>query len=779
MMLPGRKVPTSMSVSGNTLVVAVHHQSGSYQYPILVDPEFWSVWLNLIPENWGISEAGGYAYSASSSGLWLYHSGAFGTNDFGAWTEWTEGYTKLYYMYAKYELSAGANGGKGILYYSPWIELYNSGSETARTYLLNGSEATVCAKSNCSPEGVSNTNAARLEVTTTEPSQPAAPAFYVNANQVATAIAEEKGKHSTVKYNTSSGELSVEGKNTANVFSGAGGWIGPHSGAFEFTAEDGGLGIGQTKVEYKGSSAWETYGGQNYQTTSACHGVQCGPVQHETYTYNGLTEKNGKKALSEPEAKVRVAASSPMPYAWSSEYGEGEATLKVDTKSPRGITLTGLPGKEKEVEIGEVEAHLKVEASDGEGSIPSSGMRSIGVEIDGHEIGTKGGFCSPGPCTSSGEWSINGAGLGTGAHELTVAAIDNAGNIETKAYELYVHAASPVALGPGSVNPESGDFAMEATDVNLSGGMGSLEVTRHYDSRNLAEGKAGPLGPQWTIGLGNLASLEVLPDRSVMVVGASGLTHFSLKQGGGFEAPEGDKNLTLEYEPKTPAYLLKNSAQDTTIEFTLPVGAESWMPTVSKGPVTTDTTTDEYKTIEMHEGFEIKKMVEPVLELAPHPTATCGHKELENLEITAKGCRALEFRYYEETTAKGEAKSEWGGYKNDLKEILVVAYNPSTKAMARTAVAKYEYDNRDRLRAEWNPEVSPALQTIYGYDSEGHITSVASPGQQPWLLHYGAIPSDPNTGRLLATIRPSAPLRRGTAEHWLIQPLPLYLPRAQ
>ena len=82
---------------------------------------------------------------------------------------------------------------------------------------------------------------------------------------------------------------------------------------------------------------------------------------------------------------------------------------------------------------------------------------------------------------------------------------------------------------------------MDATDVPLSGGMGSLEVTRHYDSRNPTEGKAGPLGPQWTIGLGSLTSLEVLPDKSVMVVGSSGLTHFSLKEGGGFEAPEGDK----------------------------------------------------------------------------------------------------------------------------------------------------------------------------------------------------------------------------------------------
>ena len=129
---------------------------------------------------------------------------------------------------------------------------------------------------------------------------------------------------------------------------------------------------------------------------------------------------------------------------------------------------------------------------------------------------------------------------------------------------------------------------------------------------------AEALGPQWTISLGSLASLEVLPDGSVMVVGPEGLTHFSLKEGGGFEAPEGDKNLTLEYEPKAQAYLFRNPAQGTTTEFTKPVGAETWMPTVSKGPVATSTTTDEYTTVKVSD----RSIVEPTFELAPHPEGT-------------------------------------------------------------------------------------------------------------------------------------------------------------
>ncbi len=751
----GVEVPVGMSVSNDVLGVTVHHRAGSYEYPIFVDPEFWDMWSGVVPGNWQFHETAGFTNTKGNGWLWEQHTGRFVVGDYGEFTEQTQGYTKIYEVYIKVAQWPAEYFEGSTPIFGSYLEIFYPGSEwhAFPVYPFEGGQLTLCSNSSCNAEGVTNNNSARFGTDSEESSQYLEihgkyqePFWGAELKEVATAIAQEKGKHSTVSYNTSSETLG----GAVNVFRGGGAWLGPASGAFEFEAKDGGLGVAHTKVEYFGTGGWKTYAEHNYESGTACVGLQCAPSEHETYTYEGLTREG--RTLSEPESKIRVVASSPVPYSSSAEHGEGEATLKVDTKSPHGITVSGLVEKGGEFELGEVEAHLKAEAMDGEGSIASSGIKSIGVEIDEHEIGTRGGRCVEGPCTASNEWAINGAELGTGAHTLTVVATDNAGNIGTRTYELNVHEASPVAMGPGSVNPESGDFAMEATDVD-----GSLEVTRHYDSRNPKEGEKGPLGPQWTIGLGSLASLEVLPDKSVMVAGPEGLTHFSLKEGGGFEAPEGDKNLILEYEPKSPAYLLKNPAQGTTIEFTLPTGAELWMPTVSKGPAATDTTTDEYKTVEVKESFgEAKKIVEPVLELAPHPTASCAHKELEKLEITAKSCRALEFKYYEGTTATGEAKAEWGGYKNSLKEVLVVAYNPTTKAMAKTAVAKYEYDQNDHLRTEWNPEISPALQIIYGYDPAGDITAVTSPGHQPWLLHFGVTTEDQNKGRLLSATRSSA-----------------------
>lgn len=751
----GTVVPTSMSVSGDTLVVSVQHRSGSFQYPIMVDPEFWQVWANYPTGNWEFHEWVGYKYGRNNSEIWMSHEGSYAPLDYAAWSTWTKGYTKIYEAYVKDNVTPSES------FLGAWIEIFGAGE---REYTMlshppsNSTEATVCARASCAPEaGIANGNHFGFEMTT---NLSGSSGFWGSLTQVSMAIGEEKGLHSTVKYNRSATELTAgePPHKTPNVLDNPAPWLGPKSGAFEYTAEDGGLGIAETKVEYLGSGGWERFGGTNYQSESGnfqsksgCIGVQCESPQHETNSYLGLKNASSKY-LPDGEDKVRVTARSPEPYTSSNEYGEGEEILKVDGTKPHNITLAGLSSGPEGFELGEGEVHVKAEAIDGAGSTKSSGIKSIALYVDAREAGKAAGTCQPGPCTASTEWALNGSELGAGEHSLVVRATDNASNEATsEEFKLIVHSASPVGIGPGSVNPESGDFALEATDVTLGGGMGGLAVTRHYDSRNTAEGEKGPLGPQWTIGLGSASQLEALPDQSVMVMGPSGLAHFAVKAGGGFEAPAGDGNLTLEYskeyEGKNPAYLLKTVTQGTTTVFRKPEGAEAWMATTSKGPIATNTITYEYKTIEV----EGTKIVAPTLELAPHPSLTC---EKEHMAV---GCRGLEFIYTEGTgTAKGEAQSEWGSFKNRLKEIKAVVTNSTSKAIERIPVAAYEWDGKGRLRAEWDPRISPALKALLGYDEQGHITAMTPPGQTPWLLTYGTAAGDASGGRLLKAMRPAS-----------------------
>lgn len=180
---------------------------------------------------------------------------------------------------------------------------------------------------------------------------------------------------------------------------------------------------------------------------------------------------------------------------------------------------------------------------------------------------------------------------------------------------------------------------------------------------------------------------------------------------------------------------------------------ETWLPTVSEGPLATPSTTYSFQTV--YAGGQW--ITEPTEELAPKPAGVSCPPEPEKME---KGCRALLFKYAKETNA-GEGQSEWKEYNGRLMQVSLEAYNPSSKKMEETHIAQYAYDKQGRLRAEWDPRISPSLKTIYGYDAEGHVTSLTPPGQESWAFTYGTIAGDANAGRLLKVTRASA-----SAELW-------------
>ena len=139
----------------------------------------------------------------------------------------------------------------------------------------------------------------------------------------------------------------------------------------------------------------------------------------------------------------------------------------------------------------------------------------------------------------------------------------------------------------------------------------------------------------------------------------------------------------------------------------------------------------------------------PTQILAPVPSGvSCAPK-------FADGCRALLLKYSTATTATGEEPSQWGEYAGRLQTVKVEAFEGEkgkSKLVTRT-VAQYSYDSSGRLRAEWDPLISPALKTVYGYGSEGHLVTAAPPGQEPWDFAYAAADGDPNTGRIATLSR--------------------------
>jgi YD repeat-containing protein len=1058
----GTPVPVTMSVSGDVVSVTVAPFAGVYELPIDVDPTFED-------PTWENTESGGTLYRTN----WIFeHEGANFTApehpEHGKWTEsisekhsaseWgglfytTRGESQITLAFAEghWNDKLAKLQNYMVLYVpkAPYLEDYSAlpeyTEENQSTFGYTCLPARGCPGSAAGEAPAENNNTAGYEQESTGTG--ATKNVTNTLTKAYVSILQEKGP--TVEFNKTSPTLYNERtkENVANVLYGSGEWLSPHHGGFEVRATDPGVGLREYLVD---GPEWAFQ--RIFHAEGDCAGVQCPPEygKNEPFLYNSKMSNgnDGLDAFATDEA--------------ASMYAEVyDQTIKVDGTPPGKIKVSGFQNG-NELPLGE--SHVKVEATDGEGTTPSSGVKSITVTVDGHEVPGSSAHCSTGlPCTASTEMTLSAADYSSGQHSLVVTATDNAENVAQEEFTFRVHGATPISVGPGSVDPSTGELTLNDTDVSLGGTAG---VSRTYESRHLTAGAGGPLGPQWAINLGAGEKLTVLTNGTAVLTASGGAsTTFALNAKGEFESPTGDSDLKLAPKEKNPGkgiteYVLSDATTGTQTtfeqtsslppsvasgfgaeaaqlkhpisdavdtagdvwvtsnasdlvekfsptgtllgtygsygtaagqyidpwgiavdprnnnvyvtdqannrieeisatgafikafgwgvsdgkdefeictkecragitgtgngqfgdlagvevdssgnvwaadfgnnriqefnekgeylqqfgktgkeagqfegptniafsggnlyvtdfrnsrvqefstsgtpirqfgtagsengefsspygiasdprngnlyvvdsgnkrvqeftsagtfitkfgtaglgagEFTEPTGVgvnstgsiyvvdygsnevepwmrSTWLPTEAGGALAASTTTYAYTTVE-EEGQLVSV---PSEVLSPVPSGLSAEACKAKLE---RGCRALTFNYASETTAKSE--TEWGDYKGHLTRVYMHAWKPEKGSekgeMTETEVAHYLYDKQGRLRAEWDPRISPELKTTYGYDEEGHVTAVSPPGQQPWLFTYGTTEGDSNLGRLLSVTRPAATTALGAGE---------------
>ncbi len=738
----GTNVPVTMVASGDTLTLTVDRRAGSYRYPIIVDPTVIDniFWLGLEHSNWAYSTSNPSVFHQSGSEI-SYASGTYGPGEKAYFVYHTQGKSHIYAFYTEAEINDyNFEGGIAVLN-AMTIASPGQGQEGEEHLSYWGSKTVgVCAEGSCAPKGVGKNaeNRAYFEIRTLETrheyfrAQLWGTDVYILQEQSPSASLDTTDATLNGSPNAASGEWTNSTK-AGNAVLGVNAW-------------DPGIGINADGAKSPNKAEWGF--APREERAGECAGAQCNECDQSECPAH---------ATGKPLA---------LPFANLGELPDGEDTVeatvqdgvgltatatgkvRIDNIAPHNLVLTGLPTGN---EIGETPVSVRVEATDGAGTTPSSGVKSIALAVDGHEIGTPAGHCvaGAGPCTASAEWSLNGGELGVGEHKLTITATDNAGNVATETIAAKVHHASPVALGPGAVNPESGEYDMAATDVSVGAPGANLTVERSYRSRHAAPGSEGPLGPQWSLSVGGQESLAKLPNGNVTLSPSSGGQVTFVDGYGHFVSPTGDSNLALtevhNEKGELTEYVLRNASDAATTHFTSSSGpsASLWKPTTQEGPLASQTVRYVYQTLE--------GVIEPRYALAPEPAGlgySCISK-LEKSEHLEKGCRALEFRYASSTSATGENESQWNAYKGRLQEVRFIAYDPSSKAMAEPAVAQYAYDSQGRLRAEWDPRISPLLKTLYGYDPEGHLSAYTAPGRESWGLTYGTLAGHLGTGWLL------------------------------
>ncbi len=549
----GASVPVSTRVEGNRLLLSLGGQSGSYEYPVMVDPEVEDTWLYKEKghtTNWHFEASPGSCWFKSRGNsqepyLILPVTESHTGSEWGAFEYTTQG--ESYITTFKSEEGRVVEQASHLEGFTELVSSKGTIEEKAALpeQTTRGSyDHEICV--GACQDKLGSGNSAEFYFTATHAGEGHTGILEINKAYVR--VFQNKGPEIAVDTT----HETVDG-GKKNVFYGSGGWLGPNSGSgFELHAKDPGVGVSYYAI-HAGSGTEVFSETNNYIENSECTGgVQCFPEVNKGYGY-----------LSQlPEGEVVLEATAKD--ATGSEVHLPSEKLKVDKAPPYNVTLSELPSSHELVDGEHVT--LKASATDGTSPTPSSGVGSIVLEVDGQPVGSGQGYCSPGPCTGHGEWTISGENYPAGEHTLTVVATDNAGNVATSEYHVVVHHPEGVAVGPGSVNPVTGELSLNATDVSVSVPNGALTVARSYRSRHLAQGTEGPLGPQWSLALGGEQSLYRVSGGMVLTGEAGGQLVFESKGSGEFASPTGDAGLVLREkttEGKTLFTLSENGSVTT------------------------------------------------------------------------------------------------------------------------------------------------------------------------------------------------------------------------
>ena len=758
----GSPVSLSMGFSGNVLTLTVAH-GAEQAYPIRVDPQVTDKELAVSPGNWHFfttnSQAFRYSPEKGQKLTYLKDTGAqveYKNGQIGEWEYLTQGTSKIYEFvstFTEYD-------------YEPKTAIVNR----VAIRRANGEKETGLSEIT---EPLTHTKTQHVNVRVCgdgcqeEAPHPIAAIFEQEAIESSKGNFESKLESAAVSIHQSQApsanfdttDATIGGEPNALL---AGRWVNTKaSPEIGLDARDQGIGVEKEGISSPNRAGWG-FAFKN-EARNECEGVQC----NECYEPPCKGE-SGVSGNGEPLAySLASAEDGELPEGEDTIEGKVEdatglsktasAKIKIDNKPPSITYFEGLPSNHELVDG----QHVTLEAGAKSGP---AGIASIVLDVDGQQVGNGQGSCS-GSCTGNAVWTLSDENYAAGEHVLTVLATDNAGNVETFEAHMTVHHAEGVPVGPGSVNPVTGELSMAATDVSISVPGGALTVSRSYRSRHLAQGKEGPLGSQWNLSLGAEQSLSRVVGGMILTADNGAQTVFESKGKGEFTSPTGDAGLTLVEKPVEGKTVFTLSENGSVTTFELPTGGSGsvWMPSSVEGPNGTNMTLYKFKVV--------SGVTEPTEELALVPAnVSCG-KEISELK---EGCRALKFEYDEgATTAKGEKASEWGEFAKHLSKVKYIAWN-SSKTKTESVVAEYAYDTNGWLRAEWNPQITPLLlKTTYGYDSpEGHVTAVSTAGHEPQLLEPGTTPGDTNPGRLLAVAVPSAGTALGNGEAPGIKEIP-------
>lgn len=329
------------------------------------------------------------------------------------------------------------------------------------------------------------------------------------------------------------------------------------------------------------------------------------------------------------------------------------------------------------------------------------------------------------------------------------------------------------SVGPGSVDLLTGNFTVSRTDVSIPAFNSKLEFSRSISSRQPTDEMFGVLGQGWK--------------PAAPVVEAGGSAWSKVKINSFTETYEEEESITYKWaelihseggvlafevgpngEFITPTemsgYVLAQLSP-SEIAFTDPAGnrtvfsnAGSGNEYLPKSVAMTGGSGNKSRMIYEFAGSSrrLKQVIAPAAE-----GVICSDEGA----VSTPGCRVLAFTY--------KNASYWGGPKILGDRLQKITYHAPGHG-GPWEVFTYQYNSDGRLVAAWDPRTE--LVEAYVYTTNGQLSTLTPPGQEPWTMQYAKDQGKTAvgaTGRLASVKRASLVEGKPTAQTTIAYGVPL------
>jgi Concanavalin A-like lectin/glucanases superfamily/Helix-turn-helix domain len=471
----GQKVPVSLDVAGNSLVLHVSPDETT-QFPILLDPLFQTYEWRAKNTSAGIyngewkSEVVGYEHSpdiglsdhvyntwvplqGGDPGLFVTANGEHKAGDHSNWLYPVPRYftdnekykvrptsyiahmtlSNLVWHAASFYLSPYVFAGIWDPTNNGWVSYYSHESLEGHSVTDMNWQYQFPNENPTTHEPNTNAKVANVGVYATENRPDGAGEVYVGTATI---------------------ELGDQDVPQQPIASGPSGWANQTAVPLTFTATDTGLGVSsvnasteQLDAQGKPLNSWKaSYG---------CTGVGGGACPR-----TWKSSEAGHPALNVEPALLpsginylNVIAEDPV----GNKSTASAAQVKVDHTAPQA-SLSGTVTEQATLGVKQPSYTVKATASDGTAQSPQSGATKVWIEVDGTEVAKTEKSCATENCSLSVEWTLESRKYSAGTHTVKVFAKDAVANTSTamtKTIELQPDATAPSLSVTGSITEQA------------------------------------------------------------------------------------------------------------------------------------------------------------------------------------------------------------------------------------------------------------------------------------------------------------------------------------